>query len=208
MNIKNKRTWMNVWELFWSFLLISPITFGGGYAMLPSIERIVVDRKKWLTEAEMGEAIAISGAAPGGIGVNAAVYIGYKIMGLRGMIAALAGIMLPTFIIVLGLTIFLTNMRDHQKVQAALQGIQIGVIALVAYAGVKMVRTAIIDKATLLLFIISFIGLLYSSFHPVFIMLFAALAGVVWGRVKERSEQQAFFEKPQAMNDYYYGDGI
>jgi chromate transporter len=208
MIIKNKRTWIHLWELFWSFLVISPITFGGGYAMLPSIERIVVDRKKWLTEAEMAEAIAISGAAPGGIGVNAAAYIGYKIMGWRGIIAALAGIMLPTFIIVLGLTIFLTNMRDYKKVQAALQGIQIGVIALVAYAGIKMVRTAIIDKAALVLFIISFIGLLYSGIHPIFILLFGALAGVVWVRVKAKMGEPAFFEKSQTMNDYYYGDGI
>jgi chromate transporter len=208
MNEQKKRIWFKQWELFWSFLLISPITFGGGYAMLPSIERIVVDRKGWLTDAEMGEAIAISGAAPGGIGVNAAAYIGYKIMGWRGMLAALAGIMLPTFIIVLSLAIFISNMRDQLKVQAALQGIQIGVIALIAYAGVKMVRTAIIDKTTIFLFIISLIGLLYFDFHPIFIIFFGALAGVVWMRIKERMGHPTFFEKPQTMNDYYFGDGI
>jgi chromate transporter len=208
MIAQKKRTWIKQWDLFWSFLLISPITFGGGYAMLPSIERIVVDRKGWLTETEMEEAIAISGAAPGGIGVNAAAYIGYKVMGWRGMLSALAGIMLPTFIIVLGLAIFFMNMRDHLKVQAALQGIQIGVIALVAYAGVKMVGTAFIDKTTILLFIISLCGLLYSGLHPVFILLFGALAGVLWMRVKEKMGYPAFFEKPQTMNDYYFGDGI
>jgi chromate transporter len=208
MIAQKKRTWIKQWDLFWSFLLISPITFGGGYAMLPSIERIVVDRKGWLTETEMEEAIAISGAAPGGIGVNAATYIGYKVMGWRGMLSALAGIMLPTFIIVLGLAIFFMNMRDHLKVQAALQGIQIGVIALVAYAGVKMVGTAFIDKTTILLFIISLCGLLYSGLHPVFILLFGALAGVLWMRVKEKMGYPAFFEKPQTMNDYYFGDGI
>jgi chromate transporter len=208
MIAQKKRIWIKQWDLFWSFLLISPITFGGGYAMLPSIERIVVDRKGWLTETEMEEAIAISGAAPGGIGVNAAAYIGYKVMGWRGMLSALAGIMLPTFIIVLGLAIFFMNMRDHLKVQAALQGIQIGVIALVAYAGVKMARTAFIDKTTILLFIISLCGLLYSGFHPVFILLFGALAGVLWMRVKEKMGYPTFFEKPQTMNDYYFGDGI
>jgi chromate transporter len=208
MNAQKKHTWIKQWELFWSFLLISPITFGGGYAMLPSIERIIVDRKGWLTAAEMGEAIAISGVAPGGIGVNAAAYIGYKVMGWRGMLSALAGIMLPTFIIVLGLAIFFMNMQDHLKVQAALQGIQIGVIAMVVYAGVKMVRTAFIDKTSVILFIISLFGLLYSGFHPIFILLFGAMAGVVWMRLKEKMGYPVYYEKPQTMNDYYFGDGI
>jgi chromate transporter len=208
MNAQKKRTRIKQWDLFWSFLIISPITFGGGYAMLPSLERIVVDRKGWLTAAEMGEAIAISGAAPGGIGVNAAAYIGYKVMGWRGMLFALAGIMLPTFIFVLSLIIFFTNMRDNLKVQAALQGIQIGIIALVAYAGVKMVRNAFIDKASVLLFIISLFGLLYSGYHPIFILLFGALAGVIWMRIKVKIGYPALFEKPQTMNDYYFGDGI
>jgi chromate transporter len=208
MNAQKKRTWIKQWDLFWSFLLISPITFGGGYAMLPSLECIVVDRKGWLTSAEMGEAIAISGTAPGGIGVNAAAYIGFKVMGWRGMLSTLAGIMLPTFIIVLGLAIFFMNMRDHLKVQAALQGIQIGVIALVAYAGVRMVRTAFIDKASVLLFIISLFGLLFSGYHPIFILLFGALAGVVWMRIKVKMGYPGLLEKPQTMNDYYFGDGI
>jgi chromate transporter len=207
MNAQRKRTWIEHWDLFWSFLIISPITFGGGYAMLPSLERIV-DRKKWLTEAEMEEAIAISGAAPGGIGVNAAAYIGYKVMGWRGMLTALAGILLPTFMIVLGLAIFFTNMRDHLKIQAALQGIQIGVIALVAYAGVKMFHAAFIDKTSIFLFIFSLIGLLYSGFHPVFIILVGALTGVVWMRIKEKMGYPTFIEKPQTMDDYYFGDGI
>jgi chromate transporter len=208
MNKHKERTWLKLWDLFRSFLLISPITFGGGYAMLPSIERIAVDQKGWLTADEMGEAVAISGAAPGGIGVNAAAYIGYKVMGWRGMLSALAGIMLPTSIIVLGLAIFFMNMRDNLKVQAALQGIQIGVIALIAYAGVKMLRAAFIDKTSVLLFIISLSGLLYFGVHPFFILLFGALAGVLWMRAKVSMGYPATIEKPQTMNDYYFGDGI
>src|SRR5690554_4538834 len=105
-----------LWQLFWSFFKISPVSFGGGCAMLPMIEREIMTRRRWVNAEEMADAISISGSIPGGIGANAAAYIGYKVMGWRGLVAAVMGIMIPTFVIVLGLGILYNTMRENSKV--------------------------------------------------------------------------------------------
>jgi len=208
-----------LWELFWSFFKISPITFGGGYAMLPAIEYEAVTLREWLTEDEMAEAISISGAAPGGIGVNAAAFIGYKVRGWRGLIAAVLGMTLPTFLIVLALVIFFMSMRDNPKVIAALQGIQIAVIALIAYAGVKLTRTAIFDKTTCFVFIIGLAGLIILGLHPILLIPYGILAGITLVMFKERLGFRVTFQKEKHITppvqmphpkfpDYYFGEGI
>lgn len=210
---------MKLWELFWSFLKISPVTFGGGYAMLPSIEHEAVTVRGWVSEEEMAQVISISGAAPGGIGVNAAAYIGYKIMGWRGLVAAVLGMMLPTFFIILALGIFFTSMHDQPKALAALQGIQIAVIALIAYAGVKMARAALVDKTTCTVFIIGFIGLLTLGIHPILLIPLGIVAGVLLVKIKEKLGLAIAFVKEQQsppnpktiypkFPDYFFGEGI
>jgi chromate transporter len=219
MKLSFNQNGITLWELFWSFLRISPVTFGGGYAMLPAIEHEAVANRGWVTEAEMAEAISISGAAPGGIGINAAAFIGYKIMGWRGLVAAVLGMMLPTFLIVLGLGIFFASMRDNPKVIAALQGIQIAVIALIAYAGVKMARAALFDKTTVSVFIIAFVGLLTLGIHPILLIPLGILAGIFLVRLKGSLGLTVAFEREQFATsqpktkypkfpDYFFGEGI
>jgi chromate transporter len=206
-------------ELFWSFLKISPVTFGGGYAMLPAIEHVAVTNRGWVSEQEMAEAISISGAAPGGIGVNAAAYIGYKVMGWRGLIAAVFGMMLPTFLIILALGIFFASMRYNPKVVAALQGIQIAVLALIVYAGVKMAKTAILDKTTCTVFIIGLAGLLTLGFHPILLIPLGIIAGIFLVKLKKSLGLTVAFERKQHVPsqpkpkypkfpDYFFGEGI
>lgn len=206
-------------ELFWSFLKISPVTFGGGYAMLPAIEHEAVTTRGWLSEKQMAEAISIAGAAPGGIGVNAAAFIGYKIMGWRGLAAAVIGIMLPTFLIILALGVFFASMRDNPKAVAALQGIQIAVIALIAYAGVKMARTAIFDKTTCAVFIIGLVGLLTLGVHPILLIPLGIIAGIFLVKLKKSLGLTVAYERNQHISlqpkpiypkfpDYFFGEGI
>jgi chromate transporter len=219
MKLLFNQSGIKLWELFWSFLKISPVTFGGGYAMLPAIEHEAVTNRGWVTEEEMAEAISISGSAPGGIGINAAAFIGYKIMGWRGLVVAVFGMMLPTFLIVLGLGIFFASMRDNPKVVAALQGIQIAVIALIAYAGVKMARAAIFDKTTYTVFIIAFIGLLTLGIHPILLIPLGIFAGIFLVKLKESLGFTVTFEREQHVSsqpktiypkfpDYFFGEGI
>jgi chromate transporter len=218
MKLSFNQSGITLWELFWSFLKISPVTFGGGYAMLPAIEHEAVINRRWVTEEEMAKAISISGAAPGGIGINAAAFIGYKIMGWRGLVAAVFGMLLPTFLIVLGLGIFFAIMHDNPKVVAALQGIQIAVIALIVYAGVKMTRAAIFDKTTCTLFIIAFVGLLTLGIHPILLIPLGISAGIFLVKLKESLGLTIAFEKEQhaasqpktiyPFPDYFFGEGI
>jgi chromate transporter len=204
-----------LWQLFWSFFKISPVSFGGGYAMLPVIEREVMTYRGWVTSDEMSEVVSISGAAPGGIGVNAAAFIGYKVMGWRGLLAAVAGIMLPTFIIVLGLGIFFSNMRDNPKVMGALQGIQMAVIALIAYAGVCMARSAIIDRMTAVLLFAGLTLLLFPGIHPILLIPLGIVMGIVIVKFKERFGLAVRYKKRNKNSEvehnypnFYFGEGI
>jgi chromate transporter len=206
-------------ELFVSFFKISPVTFGGGYAMLPAIEQEAVTKRRWLTEAEMAEAISIAGSAPGGIGVNAAAFIGYKVMGWRGLIAAVLGMTLPTFLIVLALGIFFVNAKDNPKVVAALQGIQIAVIALIVYAGVKLMRAAILDRATCCIFLMGLGCLITLGIHPIFLIPLGIFMGVLVVKIKVSLRLVTTLEREprpfsQPINnktsfpEYYFGEGI
>jgi chromate transporter len=219
MKLSFNQNGMKLWELFWSFLKISPVTFGGGYAMLPAIEHEAVTNRRWVSEKDMAETIFISGAAPGGVGVNAAAFIGYKVMGWRGLVAAVFGMMLPTFLIVLALGIFFASMPNNPKVIAALQGIQIAVIALIAYAGVKIAKAAIFDKTTCTVFIIGLVGLLTLGFHPILLIPAGIIAGVFLVKLKQSLGLTVAFERKQHIPlepkpiypkfpDYFFGEGI
>jgi len=137
-----------LFQLFWVFVRIGPVTFGGGYAMIPMIEREISAKRKWLGEEEMDEILSLAGAAPGGVGVNAAAFIGYRLAGVKGAIAAIAGIMIPTFIIVCLLSAVYSQLADQPKVIAAMKGINGAVIALILVAAYRMAKNAIIDKTT------------------------------------------------------------
>ncbi|MDP5274312.1 chromate transporter [Chengkuizengella axinellae] len=197
-----------------SFLKISPITFGGGYAMIPAIEREIVSKRKWLDEAEMSDVLSISGSAPGGIGINAATFIGYRLYGVRGALAAVVGMTLPTFLIIFLLGLFFASFNDNEKVNAAFQGIQIAIIALVCYAGYKMARTSIYDKSTFLMLTGTLFVLLFLNIHPMFVIIGGGLTGIVIMKVKDQlgfmknaTIDQKSKEKYK-YTDYYMGDGI
>jgi chromate transporter len=199
------------------------MSFGGGYAMLPVIEREVVDRRGWMSREELEEGLSVAATAPGGIAVNAAAYVGYRLQGWPGLIAAVLGIALPTFLIVLVLGIGLTLLRSNPKVVSALAGIQAAVVALIAYAAWKMMRAAIFDVATVAMFVL-FVSFLLLGVHPALIVLFGIGSGVLAVWLKRRFGKPVYYtrqeadeanpkrggqrrEEPRAA-DYFIGDGI
>lgn len=133
-----------LWDIFWTFFKIGPATFGGGYAMIPVIEREVVGKKQWISENELSEVLSIAGSAPGGIGVNASAFIGYRRAGIRGASAAVIGITFPTFFI---LSLFM-QIELNTKIAAALQGIHYAIVGLIVIAAIKMGKSALFDKTT------------------------------------------------------------
>lgn len=132
--------------LFWTYLKIGTFTLGGGYAMLPLIQREVVDRQGWIDEEEFLNMIALAQAAPGLIAVNSAIFIGWRVGGWRGVCGAVLGAVLPSFLIILAIAMVFQDWKELPAVEAAFKGIRPAVVALIAAPQVKMARTAIKAK--------------------------------------------------------------
>ncbi|MBP2000082.1 chromate transporter [Paenibacillus shirakamiensis] len=173
------RRYQVILQLFGTFLRIGPSTFGGGYAMIPTIEREVMERRNWIDEQEMSNLISLSGSAPGGIGVNAAAFVGYRKAGLTGAVAAVLGITLPTFLIAIVLSFLYLFFQDNIKVQAALKGIHGAVLALILMAAYRMSKQAVLDIATACLTLLPVLILFSISISPLYIIGFGILAGIL-----------------------------
>lgn len=127
------------WKLFWTYIKIGTFTIGGGYAMLPLIEREVVDKHHWIDEQEFLDMIALAQAAPGLIAVNSAIFIGWRIYKWRGLLATILGAVLPSFIIILLIAILFRDIRQYPVVEAVFKGIRPAVVALIAAAVIRMI---------------------------------------------------------------------
>lgn len=208
-----KTRWSIIRQIFWSFFKIGPVTFGGGYAIIPVIEKEVIEKQRWVKEKEAAEIFTISGSIPGAIGVNSATFIGYKLAGIRGAIAALIGIMLPTFIIVIILAMAYLYLKENPKISAAFEGIRPAIVALIFYAGIRMSKSAIQDKTTFATVVITvlLLFLLQNTIHPVFIILSGGAAGIILVRLKQKLGYSVQLEEessPYKYPDYFIGDGI
>ena len=192
-------------QLFVSFLKWSPVSFGGGYALIPAIEKEVVDKKKWLSAEELADIFGLAGSFPGAIGINSAMLIGYRIGGVAGAIAAMTGMLLPTFLVVIMLSVFYWQLHDNPKIEAAFMSIRATVVALIVYAACKIGKTAIVDKPAALLVGIT-LALLYfgrNIIHPALLIAAGALAGIVIGKFrKPDSRHRPPANKEEPVYDY------
>lgn len=130
--MKNK--WKTLWQVFATFFKIGAFTFGGGYAMIPLIQRETVDNHKWVTEDDILEIIAIAESTPGPIAINSATFVGYRTCGVLGSAAATLGVVLPSFVIIFAISFVLRQFQELKAVQYAFQGIRAGVMALLCKA--------------------------------------------------------------------------
>lgn len=137
-------------DLMLTFMKIGTFTLGGGYAMLPLIQREVVDEKHWIEEEEFLNMIALAQAAPGVIAVNSAIFIGYRIDGWKGLIASVIGAVLPSFLIILLIAMVFRNIRQYPDVEAVMKGMRPAVVGLLAAAVVRMAVSFIRSLRTLL----------------------------------------------------------
>ena len=126
--------WGKTLRLFLTFMKIGFFTFGGGYAMIPLIERETVERKKWITEDEVLEIVAIAESTPGPIAINAATFVGWRTAGIPGATAATVGVILPSFLIIIVVSFLLKKFRSNRIVSYAFAGIRAGVLALIVKA--------------------------------------------------------------------------
>lgn len=178
-------------KLFAIFFKIGAFTFGGGYAMLPLIQKEVVDRQKWLEEEEILDIFAISQSVPGVIALNSAIFIGKRVAGTWGSIFSALGIILPSFIIILLVAAVLIdyNLRENYIVDKVFTGIRAASAALILLAAIKMARKAIKNKLGAAIAIISFGIVVLFDVHAVWAVVLGAGAGIAWHLYRGRAKK-------------------
>ena len=145
---------MNIYfDLFWTFAKIGVCTFGGGYAMLPALQREVVEKRAWATEEELTDYFAIGQCTPGIIAVNTATFVGQKQKGTAGGVIATLGLVFPSIVIIMVIAAFLQNFAHLPAVVHAFNGVRACVCALILSSVLKLRRTTIVDRATLVIFL-------------------------------------------------------
>ena len=167
-------------DLFCAFFRIGLFTFGGGYAMLPLLQREIVEKKKWATEEEMLDYFAVGQCTPGVIAVNTATFVGFKEKKLSGAIFATLGIVSPSLVIITVIAALLSNFAHIAAVQNAFAGIRVAVCVLIFNSIAKLWKKSVVDKLTFAVFLAVFIGsVLLSHVSPVVFIVAAAVLGIV-----------------------------
>ena len=166
-------------QLFLTFAKVGVMTFGGGMAMLPILQREVVEDKGWATDEELVDYFAIGQCTPGIIAVNTATFIGQKYAGIAGGIVATLGVVFPSLVIISILAGLITNFSDLAWVQNAFAGIQVCVCVLIFNAVSKLLKKSVVDKRTAVIFVLVLLGGVFLDLSPVWFVIGAALAGIV-----------------------------
>ena len=182
--------WKKIWKLFSAFFRIGAFTFGGGYAMIPLIQKEAVDKNGWVTDEDILEIIAIAESTPGPIAINSATFVGYRTCGVLGSVAATLGVVLPSFAIIFAISFVLRQFQELEAVQYAFNGIRAGVLALLCKALWGMYKKNQKNWASYIIMAASFIltGLLDISVLPV--LAGCAIFGVITAKAMERKVQK------------------
>ena len=174
------------WQLFYTYLKIGTFTLGGGYAMLPLIQREVVDRKAWIDEQEFLNMIALAQAAPGLIAVNSAIFIGWRIGGWKGVCGAVLGAVLPSFVIILAIAMVFAEWKELPAVEAVFKGIRPAVVALIAAPLYKLSKSAHLGGWTLLIPVAAAALIWLLHVNPVWVILVTIVITLIVVDITER----------------------
>ena len=179
-------------DLFCTFFRIGLFTFGGGYAMLPMLQREIVEKKGWATEEELLDYFAVGQCTPGIIAVNTGTFVGYSRKGVPGGICATLGVVAPSLIIITVIAAVLSSFAHIPAVQNAFAGIRVAVCVLILNSVVKLYKKAVVDKLTTGVFLAVFLAaVIFSAVSPVLFILAAGVFGVVirvWLRIGEEGK--------------------
>lgn len=173
-----------MFKLFITFLKIGLFTIGGGYAMIPLIERDVVERNRWVGKEEFLDLLAVAQAAPGVFAVNMSIFIGYKLRGVWGSIVAAVGNILPSVIIILAIAFFFSSFSDNRVVNNIFMGLRPAVVALIAAPVFSVAKSAKIGWTNVWIPLLSALLIVAFGVSPIYIIMAAVVGGILWGRVK------------------------
>lgn len=166
-------------ELFLSFARIGVLTFGGGYAMIPMMEKELVEKKHWVSNSELLDYYAVSQCTPGIIAVNTATFVGYKISGFAGALFATLGVIFPSVIIIVIIASLITNFASIPAVKSAFAGIRVCVCVLIFNSVLKLWKNAVQDHWALVLFLLVFGLSVFFDISPVIFVVICALSGII-----------------------------
>lgn len=175
--MKNKK--ISLWDLFFTFARIGVMTFGGGYAMIPMLERELVEKHGWATNEELMDYYAVGQCTPGVIAVNTATFIGHKLAGNIGGIIASLGVVFPSFVIITVIAGILTNFADNRFVKSAFAGIRVCVCVLIFNSVLKLYKSAVVDKAAFCIFLCVIVLSFFFGISPVVFVILSAILGIV-----------------------------
>ena len=172
---------MNIYlQLFTTFSKIGAFTIGGGYVMIPRIQREVVDNKRWLEKEEFLDMLAISQSAPGILAMNISIFIGQKLKGVKGSIVAATGIALPSFLIILAIAAFFAGFKENETVEKMFKGIRPVVVALIAVPVISIAKGLKLNIYTSFIPVASVLLIVFLNISPVWIILAGALLGIFY----------------------------
>ena len=167
-------------KLFISFFRIGAFTFGGGWAMIPLIEREVVDKQNWIKREDFVDALAIAQSLPGVLAVNISILIGNKLRGLKGCLMATLGTILPSFLIILAIAIWFVQTYDNPVVERIFKGIRPAVVALIVSPVFSTAKTARINIKTVIIPIIVALSIWLGGISPIWFVLLGAIGGILY----------------------------
>lgn len=175
-------------DLFKVFFKIGIFTFGGGYAMIPFIQKEIVENHGWITDEEILDIFAIAEATPGVIAVNTATFVGYKISGFWGGFFATFGVVLPSFTIILLISYFIKDFLSIKLISYAFNGIRAGVIVLIIGAIKKLSKKNDVNVFNIIIVILTFILSAFTDINTIFILIGAITVGLSYNILKRKKE--------------------
>ena len=182
-------------ELYWTFVRIGLVTFGGGYAMLPILERELADKRHWTNMDELRDYFSIGQCTPGIIAMNVSTFIGEKRKGVRGAIAASVGFLTGPVILILIIAMFISNFAQLEVVQHAFAGIRVCVCVLILQAVLRLWKSSVVDPVALVIYLVVFVLHAFSGLLPVKIpaavlVILAGIAGIIISDRRNRTARK------------------
>ncbi len=175
-----------VWDIFQNFFRFGCFTFGGGWSIVAQIQKEYVEKKKWITAEELLDFTSVGRSLPGLMIGNASVLFGYQAAGLAGALAALFGVIVPPFLIMIGVTVIYGLVKDNPYVARAMMGVRAAVAPIIISALVKLFKAGMKDAFCYVVAIAAMALSLFTDISNILIVVMGAAAGLIWGEVRER----------------------
>ncbi|WP_053955965.1 chromate transporter [Inediibacterium massiliense] len=166
-------------KIFFTFMKIGAFSFGGGLAMLPFIEKEIVYHHHWITSEEFVDIIAIAQMTPGPIAINSSTFVGYKVDGIIGAMVGSIGIVIPSFILIMILAKYFSNMKDNKSTKAVFKGIRPAVLGLILSAAISVGKTSLVDIKSICIAMIVLFSLKRVNIHPILAIVLAGIMGAI-----------------------------